>query len=199
MAFHPSRTAIDNAGHFLRDWWLGAEGVPDEELDARIELLWNYRATFRRPLKKVTVGVRQFVQRESSEVVVGERLKRIPTIIDKLARIPKMQVTRMEDIGGCGAILPGGKAEIEGVVRRMEKNRWEIKRFRDYAADPKPTGYRAVHIVVVRDERPVEIQLRTPRQHAWAATVERFGASLDAPLKDGDGPGRHGPLLPLGR
>lgn len=188
MSFEPSRTAIDNAGIVLRNWWLGPDPELEGEVAEAFHLVWNFRRTFRSPLQKVTVGIRQFVQRESSAVIVGQRLKRVPTIIDKLVRLQKMKVTRMEDIGGCRAILPGGKPEIEGVLRRMEKNRWTIKRFRDYIADPKETGYRAIHVVVQRDERPIEVQLRTPNQHRWAANVERAGAMIGFDLKDGVGP-----------
>jgi putative GTP pyrophosphokinase len=188
VSFEPSRTAIDKAGIVLRDWWLGSDAEIDYEVAEAFQLVWNFRRTFRSPLQKVTVGIRQFVQRESSAVIVGQRLKRVTTIIDKLARLENMKVTRMEDIGGCRAILPGGRAEIEGVLGRMAKNRWEVRRLRDYIAEPKDTGYRAVHVVVQRDERPIEIQLRTPAQHMWAANVERAGAMLGFELKDGVGP-----------
>ncbi len=151
-------------------------------------VLWEYRRTFRVPLQRVTVGIRQFVQRESTQVLVAQRLKRAPTIIDKLSRLPKMKVTRMEDIAGCRAVLPGGRGEIEGVLRRIEKNRWNVGRVRNYIKEPKDTGYRAIHVVVVRDGRPVEIQLRTQPQHAWAAHVERAGAMRGEALKDGEGP-----------
>ena len=188
MSYEPSRAAIDKAGYLVRDWWLGPEREVPADVAGAGAVLHAYRGTFREPLKKTTVGVRQFVQRESSAVIVGQRLKRVPTILDKLSRLPNMKVTRMEDIGGCRAILPGGRAEIEGVLRRMKKNRWTIRRFRDYIAEPKETGYRAVHVVVERESRPIEIQLRTPNQHAWAANVERVGAMLGHELKDGEGP-----------
>lgn len=45
-----------------------------------------------------------------------------------------------------------------------------------------------MHIVVRRDDHPVEIQLRTPFQHEWAEAVERFAARTGFALKDGEGP-----------
>jgi predicted nucleic acid-binding Zn ribbon protein len=36
---------------------------------------------------------------------ISQRLKRIPTILDKLHREPGMNLGRMEDIGGCRAVL----------------------------------------------------------------------------------------------
>src|SRR5574337_793891 len=100
-----------------RDWWVDPDD--DDTPEDALWMLWEYRRTFRKPLQKVTVGIRQFVARESSQVLVGQRLKRLPTIIDKLGRLPAMKVTRMEDIAGCRAIFPGGRSEIEGVLRRI--------------------------------------------------------------------------------
>jgi putative GTP pyrophosphokinase len=142
-------------------------------------------------LAKVTVGVRQFVSRESSQVIVAQRLKRLPTILDKLGRHPNMKLTRMQDIGGCRAILPGGVPEVAAVLRRMRRNAktWHIRSIDDYGAEPRSTGYRAVHVTVERDGRLVEIQLRTPREHVWAMEVERVGARNGyLHLKDGNGP-----------
>lgn len=51
-----------------------------------------------------------------------------------------------------------------------------------------PSGYRAVHVLAVRDGRRIEIQLRTPREHEWAVAVERTGTRLGIPLKEGLGP-----------
>ena len=58
--------------------------------------------------RRLRVTLRGFADRESSEVIVSSRLKRLPTILDKLARHPNMKITRMQDIGGARVILPGG-------------------------------------------------------------------------------------------
>jgi ppGpp synthetase/RelA/SpoT-type nucleotidyltranferase len=188
-----SRTQVDRAGIFLRKWW---ELDPDSEEDAAVDehefaravdILSGYRAGFQDPLKKTTVGLRQFVQRESETVVVGQRLKRMPQILSKLSRFSSMRLTQMEDIAGCRAILAGGASEVAGVLRRIRRN-WDIIGIDDYVQNPKPTGYRAIHIVVRRDGHPVEIQLRTPEQHEWAEAVERVAARIRQPLKDGEGP-----------
>jgi ppGpp synthetase/RelA/SpoT-type nucleotidyltranferase len=138
-------------------------------------------------MQKVAVGVRQFVQRESSAIIVAQRLKRFPQIVNKLVRMPGTKLARMEDIGGCRAILPGGRSEIDGVLRRIRHN-WAVTRVRDYIDQPKDTGYRGVHVVVERDDHRVEVQLRTPGQQEWANAVERTGGRLKLNLKDGAGP-----------
>lgn len=182
-----SKSRIDKAGRVLRAWWTSEQDVGDDVLTPHARVAFHYRATFQDPLKKVTVGVRQFVARESAEVIVGQRLKRMPQILNKLDRFSSMRLSQMEDIGGCRAILPGGATEVQGVVRRIRRN-WEVGFYRDYVREPKRTGYRAVHVVVVRDGRFIEIQLRTPGQHAWAEAVERAAARTGFNLKDGEGP-----------
>lgn len=183
----PSRSRIDRAGRRLVEWWRSVEDSDDEILE-EVAIVYNFRASFGYPLTKVSVGLRQFVARESSEVLVSQRLKRMPTILGKLERYPAMKLSRMEDIGGCRAVLPGGAPEVAGVLRRIRRN-WEITRFRDYMTNPRPTGYRAVHVIIKRGERLIEIQLRTPRQHEWAMAVDRTASRLGMPeLKDGNGP-----------
>lgn len=100
--------------------------------------------------------------------------------------MPGSKLARMEDIGGCRAIL-ASRREIDGVLRRIRTN-WDVKRDRDYMLDPKPSGYRGVHVVIERDGRRVEIQLRTPGQQDWAEMVERFDGRYSFGLKDNVGP-----------
>ena len=77
----------------------------------------------------------------------------------------------MQDIGRCRAILPDEES-VRAVLRRIERRWTVVDEPYDYIARPKATGYRAIHVVVLRDGRQVEIQLRTPAQQAWAAQGE---------------------------
>lgn len=85
------------------------DNFDEEELTAAVGIVADYRSGFQDPLKKVTVGLRQFVERESNEVTVGQRLKRNPQILNKLGRFGSMRLTQMEDIAGCRAISPVGR------------------------------------------------------------------------------------------
>ena len=187
-----SKSQVNRAGEWLLDWWQNFDPgrmSREEPLQEAALTLFAYREGFQNPLKKVTVGVRQFVQRETKgRITVGQRLKREPQIIRKLSRFPKMKLARMQDIGGCRAIVDGGLPEIRRVEARMRKNRWDIRGYKDYVAEPAGSGYRAIHVVVLRDGHPIEIQLRTPRQHEWAEAVERTALRTRFDLKDGEGP-----------
>jgi hypothetical protein len=184
-----SKSAVDRAGGELRDWWTNDD--PNPLPSAAVEALYAFRAEFPNPTKKVTVGLRQFVLRECDSDVspaIGQRLKRAPQMVQKLTRHPKMNLSRMQDIGGCRAILQGGHDEVLRVRRRIERN-WTIKHIKHYTLDePAESGYRALHIVVERDGRLIEIQLRTPREHEWAEAIERTDKRLSLDLKGGRGP-----------
>lgn len=184
-----SKSAIDRAGDALRAWWADdddAAAIPQEA----VEILFAFRAEFPNPTRRVTVGLRQFVARESPEgtqPAVGQRLKRAPQIVRKLARHPKMKLSRMQDVGGCRAILTDHD-EVHRVAARIERN-WQIKHRRHYTREhPAASGYRALHIVVERGERLIEVQLRTPNQHQWAEAIERMDRRLGFDMKSGEGP-----------
>jgi putative GTP pyrophosphokinase len=185
-----SASSVDRAGSYLRQWWLApSESALDESrLRAAAGILFGFREGFQPSLKKVTVGVRQFVQRETAGgIVVGQRLKRAPQMVSKLTRHPTMRLSTMQDIGGCRAILAGGQPEVDAVARRIRR-RWNIHHEKDYGAEPAPSGYRGRHLIVARDEHLIEIQLRTSRQHDWAEAVERTALRTGYELKDGKGP-----------
>jgi hypothetical protein len=157
-----------------------------------VELVLHWRSSFQRPLNVVTQGLRQFVRREQGvgpdvTVPVAQRLKRLVTIVDKLARMPTTKLTQLQDIGGCRAVLDD-QDEVYAVLERITRN-WDIRgRIRDYVQEPKSSGYRAVHVAVMRQDRLIEIQLRTRAQHEWAVAVERTSARLFEGIKFGVGP-----------
>lgn len=168
-------------------------GVTDDTIDAFAAMI-AFRESFQLPLKKTVMGLRSMVcgecpelKRQGGRVPVAQRLKRREQIINKLTRIENMQLWMMGDIGGCRAVLPA-RQQVDGVLRRIRKN-WDLHgRIRDYRDEPAESGYRAVHAIVVRDGRMIEIQLRDPREHQWALAVERTGARLSIGLKEGEGP-----------
>ena len=87
------------------------------------------------------------------------------------------------------AVLPE-QAMVDAIAVLL-KRRWNVRRLREYIdgrePGPKSDGYRAVHVIVVKDERFIEIQLRTRWQDRWAQAVERDTRRLGEPLKFGGG------------
>ncbi len=185
-----TKSQVNRAGRILRRHLRGEE-VDGPVLTAAIEIVLNYRAAHGNPLAKANMGLRSIVRTVGCQAEVSQRLKRIPTILDKLRREPTMALGNMQDIGGCRAVL-NSIEEIRRVEQRLRKNRHPIS-YADYMTQPRPTGYRAVHVVVcyedqAGEDRAIEVQLRTHTMHEWAIAVERLGGRLHADLKGGEGP-----------
>ena len=102
-----------------------------------------------------------------------------------------MDLSSMQDIGGCRAIL-NTQQEVQQVVDRfcansLERNKKPDK-IKDYVARPQPSGYRAVHIYTRYHGRRIEVQLRTREQDSWAKIVEDLTGKTGIDFKSGDGP-----------
>ncbi|HEX5307474.1 MAG TPA: RelA/SpoT domain-containing protein [Solirubrobacteraceae bacterium] len=122
--------------------------------------------------------------RVQGRVEVAQRLKRLPTMVDKLAR-EQGRITQMHDMGGVRTVLPS-LGHLHAVGRRLRKT-WTIIRVRDYVAEPKSSGYRALHLIVRRRGLPIEVQLRAFVQDVWANVVENQGRESGVGFKFGKG------------
>jgi ppGpp synthetase/RelA/SpoT-type nucleotidyltranferase len=188
---------VNRAGGLIRDFWY-RNPAPDDDpftgwdvnelAEAMVRVTW-WRGLHARPLSTVAAALRYHVDRENARIDaridVAQRLKRRNTIIDKLEREPSMKLTQMQDIGGVRARLPNLRY-LQAVSQRLKKN-WTIVRTKDYVDDPKDSGYRALHHIVRRHGRLIEVQLRTVRQDAWANQVEDDGRKLGVGYKFGAG------------
>jgi len=137
-----------------------------------------------------------------TDIVVGTRLKRRATILNKLKRFPDMQLGRMHDIAGCRVIFPSledllsfregfHSARFSHKRRHVEDDRWNYLNF------PKQDGYRGVHDVYEYNVKSdtgiafngllIEVQYRTLLQHSWATAVEVAGLLTHNNPKFGQG------------
>ena len=166
-----SRNQIRRAGERLRK-----AGTPSED-DRRI---YNeYRDTFAEPLRDVAGAI----QGLADGAPVQSRLKRFETVVKKLRR-GTSDLSRLEDIAGCRVVPP--MREQRQVLDRIRSG-WEVVRERDYRRSASD-GYRALHIVVRAQGRPVEVQVRTELENLWADVSEALAERLDPELKYGGGP-----------
>jgi ppGpp synthetase/RelA/SpoT-type nucleotidyltranferase len=165
------------------------DGYDKDQVFEAMEAVTWWKQLHAVPLSRVAANLRHHVGKENGElngkIDVAQRLKKRDTIINKLDRFPRMQLTQMHDIGGVRATLPNLTC-LNAVSRRLKKT-WTVARTRDYVGKPKDSGYRAIHHEVRRDGRVIEVQLRTFRQHAWANQVEDDGRALGTGYKFGFG------------
>ncbi len=187
-----SRRDVDRAAALLAS----KKPLAAADFDQAIAVIGNWRAAHAFPLNTFQMGLRRTAQKVLAGALIAQRLKRLPTMLDKLRRMPQTPLTRFQDIGGCRAVLTSLNQVLQ--VRdsyRRSRMKHKLVRERDYIATPRQSGYRCIHLVYryvgrdgsAYDGLQVEIQLRTRLQHAWATAVETVGTLLDQSLKSSEG------------
>lgn len=195
MAFEKpqhSRSQIDRLAARMFD-----ESLPALEQVEGMSAVWNWRAAHSYPLNALTMTLRNRALRIDSDATVAQRLKRSESIYRKLERQQNMQMSRMQDVGGCRAIVN----DLGSLLRlfRLYKDtplRHELTNFKDYVTEPKSDGYRSIHLMyrftgrgssLPWNKLRIEMQMRTRVQHAWATAVETVDAFTGQGLKFGSG------------
>jgi hypothetical protein len=173
---------------------------PNENMDndTALSIAGNWRSSHGYPLHVIKTTLKSRATAIDRHALVAKRLKRMPSIISKLQRFHSMQLSTMQDLGGCRAVV-GTPAKVDNLVRFYENNPTDASQFvykKDYIADPKNDGYRSVHLIYEYqgDSQDgaycglqVEIQVRSRLQHAWATAVETIDAFTQQALKSGLG------------
>lgn len=188
-----SKSQVKRAGKTLRRSRLEPLTVPEDEVEEALKVLENWRAAHSYALNSAQMGLRSRMATVDAPGDVSQRLKRRATIIDKLCRIPTMQLSTMHDIAGCRGVVEGLE-EVRRLRDQWLKTHGHVVGVYDYIQEPQDSGYRGIHVVVryrgYKSDSPdhlVEVQLRTRLQHAWAVAVEDLGARLGQGLKFGRG------------
>ena len=167
-----TRSQVRRAGERLRKH--KTPSVADRQIYS------DYRDTFAEPLRDVAENIGSFAE----GAPVQSRLKRFETVVEKLRRSTS-DLSRLEDIAGCRVVLPT-MTEQQQVLDSI-RSTWEVIREHDYQTSPRD-GYRARHIVVGAQGRPVEVQVRTLWEDMWANASEALAKSVDPEIKYGGGP-----------
>ena len=177
---------------------LVAEDLTPEQRNDVLDQLNDWRSLHLYPLNTFQATLRTHVKKiDPKHGIVAQRLKRTPTIIDKLKnRHQVMKLGEMQDVGGLRAIV-SNIAKVRELEKKYDKSRTKhiLRRKRDYIAEPQESGYRGIHLVYSTvepqkldyDSLLIEIQLRTRLQHLWATTVETVGTFYQESFKSSQG------------
>lgn len=188
-----SKTKINRAGALLRDAANG-KAVDSAEYRKSLDLVRAFRAIHGYPTTNVAMGLRHHARKVASGewFDLGQRLKQLPTITDKLVRMPGTNLARMQDIGGCRATFLNQAtvdAAIGSLQERDRRGTWDIVDIDDYVTGKQRLdGYRAKHVIVRKHGVQIEIQFRTVIQHNWAQLVEDLDKALGLGMKQGRAP-----------
>ncbi|PIT88958.1 MAG: (p)ppGpp synthetase [Candidatus Levybacteria bacterium CG10_big_fil_rev_8_21_14_0_10_36_7] len=184
-----SKSRVNLAGKVL------AENKPNGlTIENATSITEAWRACHAYPINTFQATLRRKLKKFSNDPLVAQRLKRMPTIIEKLHRFPKMQLARMQDIGGVRAILDSVHDIYILAGEYKDKSRFthELVGEKDYIESPRDEdGYRSLHLIYKYDNPQakeyngllLELQIRTRLQHSWATAVETMGTFLGQALK----------------
>ncbi|WP_051583878.1 RelA/SpoT domain-containing protein [Dokdonia sp. PRO95] len=135
--------------------------------------LQEFRTSFYEPMRDTFNRLVMIKSQVRTSAIVAFRLKRISTIVNKVFRENGMKLSRMGDIAGLRVIFDSDR-EVYKALDLILKEFELSGKIRDYISDPKPIGYRGIHIYV-KDKasgKRIEIQLRTVTHHNWSTLVE---------------------------
>jgi len=165
-----SNTQIDRLGDRLKK---GA--FSDEDLRA----LDEYRLSFSDTYEFVIGSIRQSLSLEPT----GRPAKSTKSIIEKLFR-ESIRLSQIQDIAGCRVVVRGLAEQNLAVADLITL--FENATIVDRRERPSH-GYRAIHVVVRKNGKLVEVQVRTTLQHEWAELSEKASDLIDPEIKYGRG------------
>ena len=168
----------------------------------------DFRAEHSKVIKSFIWSLRSFLKNKKNKIhskeniIVSQRLKRLPSIIGKVKRFENMSVGRMQDLAGARIILNNlndvermATYLRENVYSKKGKNNFYFVREKNYIVSPKEDGYRSVHQIFKYQGKKeenlegyvIELQIRTKLQHQWATAVEIIDSIKNQSLKIGGG------------
>lgn len=165
-----TKAQIDRLGERLRKGMVA-------ETDLR--LLDQYRRSFADAYDVVVEIVRDRLAQQPT----GRPAKSTTSIVDKLKR-ESIRLSQMQDIAGCRLVVADVLAQqrvVDDLSHSFDKI--AVVDRRKYPSH----GYRAVHVIVSVEGKPIEIQVRTTLQHLWSELSEKFSDLVDPAIKYGGG------------
>ena len=193
---HYSRSQVNAAGDSL----ISPSSSPDELRQARL-IVNDWRAAHSAPLDRVRMELAKRVAEYDEDALVAQRLKRLSSIDAKLRRFRGMNLARMQDIGGCRAVVATA-LDVRSTADRYARkpSAHAVVHTGDYIAEPRSSGYRGIHLISrfqperqdesVYEGMRIEIQLRSRLQHVWATAVETVSTFSGQALKSSAGDDR---------
>jgi len=164
-----------------------SEYISDSLCEKTLNELQTYRTSHKDSLAKVFNALCNINRKMGKQNIVTYRIKRFESIIGKLYRFPKMDFSRMWDIGGCRCIVNSNE-EVYRLKELIEKSDvLEIRAKNDHIETPKSDGYKSLHLYIYLKSDPnkvIELQIRNKEDHNWATLVEITDLLFDAKLKE---------------
>ena len=141
------RNQIKKAGSVIS----GRVALSTMAFNEALDIAGNWRSSHGYPLHVMYQCLQRAAREVDSRALVSKRQKRMPSIIAKLRREETMQLTQMQDLGGCRAMVRsiGKTDELVSLFQAREVDAFELDptKTKDYITNPKPDGYRSVDLI----------------------------------------------------
>lgn len=164
----------------------GADFARDPYSMDAVRIVQQYR-TFRMNCLATTLGIIDAAQLPQ-HALVSVRLKRLDSIRRKIRRKAfDFKLGQLDDIIGVRVILPTFRDAL--AMSKRIKGLAQCSKTKDYTAEPRQTGYRAAHHIMLFQQAlspelalnvRFEIQVRSFYQHRWAIWSEAQGEAVKA-------------------
>lgn len=182
-----SKTTIDKAGLAI-----AKNKYKDEINFIELEEVFDeFRKMHLSPLTNTTIEIQSWLKDSGQNYYIAQRLKRKPQIIRKLNRF-SVRLSQLQDIGGIRIIVDNNndvKKLHSFLIKHIEEqSKFKIYNTNDYREQGRDdSGYRALHIILKRDNLYLELQIRSRVQHYWAESIERTSVIYGFHLKEQEG------------
>ncbi|MBD3244938.1 MAG: hypothetical protein GF335_03015 [Candidatus Moranbacteria bacterium] len=132
-----------------------------------ISLLKYSKNTYKNNDIKIKNKIRNLMHRHKIEGRIHSRFKSIYSVHKKITK-KNILYSQVLDIIGIRIIL---KNEVD-CYKLMELiiNKWTVihSKIKDFIAVPKENGYQSIHLTIIYNNHPIEIQIRTFKMHKIA-------------------------------
>ena len=184
----PSKTYVNKCGDIIRKG-----NIETFEYQNAFKVISDWRNLHSQPLNKVRALIKIRLNRLGfKKLIIGQRLKRMPSIIEKLNRFGGIELSRMQDIGGLRIVVPTIDDIKKVHDRLLRKNSTlSLSNEKDYinTDGPKDDGYRSVHMIFKYKSKkhPGPRRLVRPRNPFPQPAVRRPAAARRSRPRFGDG------------
>ena len=155
-----------------------------ETIDEFIAMRFRFQSAMREVRTKLEILDDEFSMRHSRNPIhhMESRIKSPQSIIHKLRRkglepTTQAAMEHLQDIAGIRVVCAylNDTYAIAELLKQQDDLR--VLRMRDYIKQPKPNGYRSLHVIVEvpvflstgKEMLPVEVQIRTIAMDFWAS------------------------------
>ena len=158
------------------------------------QIMFFYESGINQVIAKLQILVNEFKFCNDRNPIdnISSRVKSLESITNKMKRkgLPltmNYMVKELHDIAGVRVVCPFISDVYYVANILVNQHDVEVIEIKDYIKNPKPNGYRSLHLIIMVDvyfsdhksQGPVEIQLRTIAMNFWASTEHQLRYKKD--------------------